>query len=90
MTLRYAHLSPRYLADEVKALDRFQQGGKPKEGPTPENVSSPGERSATEQSPGIDKAATTTGIEDEVRRRARPKAVKAGNARQAMHGIGKK
>lgn len=29
MTLRYAHLSPRYLADEIKALDRFQKNGKP-------------------------------------------------------------
>ena len=28
MTLRYAHLSPRYLADEVKTLDRFQKKGK--------------------------------------------------------------
>jgi integrase len=30
MTLRYAHLSPRYLADEVKALDRIQQTPQPK------------------------------------------------------------
>jgi integrase len=91
MTLRYAHLSPRYLADEVKALDRFQQDGKPNEGPTPENACSPGdERSATEQSPGMDEVATTTDVEDGDRRRARPKAVKAGKARQAMHGIGKK
>lgn len=91
MTLRYAHLSPRYLADEVKALDRFQQGGKPKEGPTSENVSSAGdERSATEQSPGMDQVGTTTDVQDGVRRPPRPKAVKAGNARQAMHGIGKK
>lgn len=29
MTLRYAHLSPRYLADEVKALDRVQRDRKP-------------------------------------------------------------
>jgi integrase len=29
MTLRYAHLSPRYLANEVNALDRVQQDGKP-------------------------------------------------------------
>ncbi len=29
MTLRYAHLSPRYLADEVKTLDRFQQEKRP-------------------------------------------------------------
>jgi integrase len=28
MTLRYAHLSPRYLADEIKQLDRFQNNGK--------------------------------------------------------------
>jgi integrase len=33
MTLRYAHLSPRYLADEVKTLDRFQQDGKPQTKP---------------------------------------------------------
>jgi integrase len=28
MTLRYAHLSPRYLADEVKALDKYHGNGK--------------------------------------------------------------
>jgi len=92
MTLRYAHLSPRYLADEVKALDRFQQDGKPKEGPTSENVSSSGdEQGAAEESFGMDEAAPTTNIEDgSSTTRAQPKVVKAGNARQAMHGIGKK
>lgn len=28
MTLRYAHLSPRYLADEIKELDQLQKNGK--------------------------------------------------------------
>jgi hypothetical protein len=83
MTLRYAHLSPRYLADEVKALDRFQQDGKPNEGPTSENACSPGdERSATEQSPGMDEVATTTDVEDGDRRRA----AKGGQSRQGQAG----
>ena len=29
MTLRYAHLSPRYLADEVKTLDKYHGNDKP-------------------------------------------------------------
>ena len=84
MTLRYAHLSPRYLADEVKALDRFQQDGKPKEGPTSENVSSSGdEQGAAEESFGMDEAAPTTNIEDGS---ATTRAAKGGQSRQCQAG----
>ena len=94
MTLRYAHLSPRYLADEVKALDRFQNG-KPQTTPEANQES----RSDEEHSHGEAEAADPeTGKESEPvpppslpRRSPRSQqAVKAGKPGQPMHGIGKK
>jgi hypothetical protein len=95
MTLRYAHLSPRYLADEVKALDRFQNG-KPQTAPEANQES----RSDEEHSHGEAEAADPeTGKESSEavpppslpRRSSRSQqAVNASNSGQPMHGIGKK
>jgi integrase len=49
MTLRYAHLSPRYLADEVKALDLVQQNGKPQTKSDAEQQASPSEKDQSEK-----------------------------------------
>jgi hypothetical protein len=86
MTLRYAHLSPRYLADEVKALDRVQQTGKPT---TPDADQPPAEREASEsesagRNPGEDAKPTPT---PGSLRRQQP--VKGDTPGQPMHGIGK-
>jgi integrase len=52
MTLRYAHLSPRYLADEVKALDRLQQKGKPDVKSDAQPTAMSNDRSETEAADG--------------------------------------
>jgi integrase len=92
MTLRYAHLSPRYLADEVKALDLVQQNGRPQTQSDAEQASpsemDQSEKESTEQDSGEDSTPAPT---LRVRRSRRSqKAVKAGKPGQPMHGIGKK
>lgn len=86
MTLRYAHLSPRYLADEVKALDRIQQIGKPTttDGDQPQPEKEAGETESTGQNPSEDaKPAPTPGS----LRGQQP--VKGDTPGQPMHEIGK-
>jgi hypothetical protein len=92
MTLRYAHLSPRYLADEVKALDLVQQNGKPQTKSDAEQASPSekdhSEKESTEQDSGEDSTPAPTLRARRSRRSQKP--VKAGKPEQPMHGIGKK
>ena len=87
MTLRYAHLSPRYLADEVKTLDKYHGNDKPADGTganaeaTREEVASP---DADERS-GADSNGSSRPP-----RKTSPQAVKAGKADAPMQRIGKK
>lgn len=88
MTLRYAHLSPRYLAEEVKSLDRFHHQGKPQtsldvdqtsdsEG---DRVSSPAELAKLGDAEQASSAIPASSDQD---------AAKPRNTGQTMHGIGK-
>ena len=89
MTLRYAHLSPRYLADEVKTLDRFQQKGKTHAKSVTQELAS-SEKDASEPDRAEDPSpARTLRIRTRTSAR-RQRAVKAGQPGQPMHGIGKK
>jgi integrase len=92
MTLRYAHLSPRYLADEVKALDAIQREQKKDAGSS---------RKADEEQTGGELASTAATSDPATsdgsaprkgrRRSARnQQPVNAGKPGQSMHGIGKK
>lgn len=92
MTLRYAHLSPRYLADEVKALDRVQQDGRPPTDSGAEQAASSekdqGETESAEPDSGEDSTPDpTVGAR---RSRRNRQAAKAGKPGQPMRGIGKK
>ena len=94
MTLRYAHLSPRYLADEVKALDRFQQNGKPPTKSDAERVDRPGQeepQGETDIADGREDASRAPAIQSRARRpHRRQQAAKADKPGQPMHLIGKK
>lgn len=87
MTLRYAHLSPRYLADEVKTLDKYHGNDEPADetianaGGTPKEVATP--------NMGEPREADSNGSSGRPRK-APPVAVKAGKADSPMQGIGKK
>lgn len=87
MTLRYAHLSPRYLADEVKTLDKYHGNDKPAaetgtnaEG-TPKGVDSPD----ASELPKVESNGSSRPP-----RKTRPQTVKADKTDSPMHGIGKK
>ena len=92
MTLRYAHLSPRYLANEVNALDRVQQAGKPQPKSAAESVISSENGQVEPQSAEQEGSEDSTPAPMIAARRSPRKrqAVKAGKAGQPMHGIGKK
>jgi hypothetical protein len=86
MTLRYAHLSPRYLADEVKTLDNYHRADKPADetgtnAETTPEVASPN----SGEPPMIDPDGSQT-----PQSKAKPQAVKAGKGDLPMQGIGKK
>ena len=96
MTLRYAHLSPRYLSDEVKALDPVQGNGKPQTTPDANQVSGSKEEPAPSAAEALDpetgeEAPRTPPPPSRLGRSPRSQqAVKAGKPGQPMHGIGKK
>jgi len=87
MTLRYAHLSPRYLADEVKTLDKYHGNDKPadetgtKTDGTPKEVAPP----EASEAPTVESNGSSRPP-----RKTRPQAVKADKAHSPMHEIGKK
>jgi integrase len=86
MTLRYAHLSPRYLADEVKNLDRFRPNGRPQPTRDGDRASlSEGEQtpSATDTAKAEDmgqssQAAPGDSDHDSVNRRSKPAKRRSG------------
>ena len=87
MTLRYAHLSPRYLADEVKTLDKYHGNDKPPDetgtnaDETPKQVAAPG----ASELPKLESNGSSRPP-----RKTRPQAVKADKAHSPVHEIGKK
>jgi hypothetical protein len=89
MTLRYAHLSPRYLADEVKALDRVQQEGKPHTDSGAEQAALFEKDQRETESAGSESAedATPDAIAGLRRSPRNRQAVKAGKPGQPMRGI---
>lgn len=82
MTLRYAHLSPRYLADEVKALDRVQKDERPQTDSAAEEAApsdkNQGESESAEPDSGEDSTSTPT-----IRARRSPRKRKAVKANKA-------
>jgi len=90
MTLRYAHLSPRYLADEVKTLDRLQQKGKSDLKAKTKRVApmdNQPETAAAELDDSLSARAARTTPRPSARRQRR---VRAGQPGQPLHGIGQK
>lgn len=91
MTLRYAHLSPRYLSDEVKTLDHLQATAKPLTKSATERPTSPDQaKPQGEKDPPDDWADSTEASGNARRPRRRQKAGNLGKPGQPMHGIGKK
>jgi integrase len=87
MTLRYAHLSPRYLADEVKTLDKYHSTDNPTDGTGIDVESTPKEVASPEAGEPLDMDSDGS---SKPPRKARPQAVKADKPGLPMHGIGKK
>jgi integrase len=91
MTLRYAHLSPRYLSDEVKMLDRFQETGQPQTQSESAGPASPDQaKPQGAKDPPEDWEESTEASGNARRPHRRQKAVNVGKPRQPMHRIGKK
>ena len=92
MTLRHAHLSPRYLADEVKALDRFQQ--KPQAKSDAEHADPSEQDESGTEAAGADTGEDSSDVSAIQSRTGRSacsqQPVKAGKPGQPMHEIGKK
>jgi integrase len=90
MTLRYAHLSPRYLADEVKTLDRFQKKGKTHAKSDAEQVASSEKDQSEIEASELDRAEDSSAARTlQIRTRTsarRQRAVKVGQPGQPMHG----
>ena len=88
MTLRYAHLSPRYLADEVKTLDNYHGADKPADETGTKAEGSPKEIASSEagELPKVD----SSNVSSKPPRKAKHQAVTAGKADAPMQGIGKK
>jgi integrase len=79
MTLRYAHLSPRYLADEAGTLDRFQKANSGT-GQSETDTADPDSREESLMAQTVPARRSTS----------RQQAVKADKPGHAMRGIGKK
>src|SRR5690349_3595796 len=86
MTLRYAHLSPRYLADEVKTLDKYHGNDKPADETGTNAEGTPAEVAPPDASelPNVESNGSSRPL-----RKTRPQAVKADKAHSTMHEIGK-
>jgi integrase len=87
MTLRYAHLSPRYLADEVKTLDKYHGNDESADETITDADETPKE--VATRNMGEPREADSNGSSRRPRK-AVPVAVKAGKADSPMQGIGKK
>ena len=85
MTLRYAHLSPRYLADEVKTLDKYHGNDKPAD----ETGTNADGTLKELDSPDASELPESNGSSPSPRN-IRPQAVKADKTHSPMHRIGKK
>jgi hypothetical protein len=95
MTLRYAHLSPRYLADEVKTLDRLQRDSKPRRDTAAESAASPGGTAPSKTDPSSSDTIENQPEASAPRhrsRRSRPsqQRAKQSKAGQPIQRIGKK
>jgi len=87
MTLRYAHLSPRYLADGVKILHKYHGTGKLADENRTNAEGTPNEVASSDagESPAVDPNGYSRPP-----RKAKPQAVKGGKVDSPMQGIGKK
>lgn len=86
-TLRYAHLSPRYLADEVKTLDKYHGTDNPTGGTGIDGESTPKEVASPEAGEPLE---VDSDGSSKPPRKPRPQAVKADKPGLPMQGIGKK
>ena len=88
MTLRYAHLSPRYLADEVKTLDKYHGCDKPADETGTKAEGPPKEMASSDA--GEPPEGDSSNVSSKPPRKVKQQAVTAGKADAPMQGIGKK
>ena len=84
------HLSPRYLADEVKALDKYHGNDKPAGEPGTNTANTEGTPKDVDSPNAGQVAKVDSGVSLKSPRKAKPQTVKPGKTDSTMQGIGKK